>query len=58
MPAKKLLLAPPGPHTTGSYGGYATLALGSCLALFLYPHSLTAVLSANSEKAVRRNAAC
>ena len=57
VPAKKVLLAVPGPHTTGAYGAYATLALGSALSLYLYPHSLTAVLSANSAKAIRRNAA-
>ncbi|HEY3787172.1 MAG TPA: sodium:solute symporter [Steroidobacteraceae bacterium] len=57
VPVKQLLLAPPGPHTTGSYGSYATLALGSALALFLYPHSLTGILSANSGHTVRRNAA-
>jgi SSS family solute:Na+ symporter len=57
VPAKKLLLAVPGAHSTGAYGAYATLALGSALALFLYPHSLTGILSANSGKAVRRNAA-
>jgi len=57
VPAGKVLLAPPGPHTTGSYGAYATLALGSALALFLYPHSLTGILSASSGHAIRRNAA-
>ena len=57
VPAPKVLLAPPGPGTTGSYGAYATLAFGSALALFLYPHSLTAILSASSSKAIRRNAA-
>ena len=57
VPAPKLLLAVPGAHTTGAYGAYATLALGSALALFLYPHSLTAILSANSSRAIRRNAA-
>jgi SSS family solute:Na+ symporter len=57
VPAKKLLLAVPGPMTTGSYSGYATLALGSALALFLYPHSLTGILSASSGQAIRRNAA-
>src|SRR5271168_5594046 len=31
VPAPKLLLAPPGPGTTGSYGAYATLAFGSAL---------------------------
>jgi SSS family solute:Na+ symporter len=57
VPAQKLLLATPQGNTTGAYGAYATLALGSALALFLYPHSLTGMLSANSAHAVRRNAA-
>ena len=57
VPPQKLLLAVPGPHTTGAYSAYATLALGSALALFLYPHSLTAILSASSSHAIRRNAA-
>jgi len=57
VPAQKLLLATPGPNTTGAYSAYATLALGSALALFLYPHSLTGILSASSGRAVRRNAA-
>jgi len=39
------------------YVAYATLALGSALALFLYPHSLTGVLSSNSGQTVKRNAA-
>lgn len=39
------------------YSTYATLALGSALALFLYPHTITGVLSTNSRKVVRRNAA-
>ena len=57
VPAQKLLLAVPGAHTTGSYGVYVTLALGSALALFLYPHSMTGILSASSGHAIRRNAA-
>jgi SSS family solute:Na+ symporter len=57
VPPAKVLLAPPGANTTGAYGSYATLALGSALALFLYPHSLTAILSASSGHAIRRNAA-
>src|SRR6266700_451651 len=39
------------------YTAYATLALGSALALFLYPHSLTGVLSSSNQKVVKRNAA-
>ncbi len=57
VPAQKLLLAAPAPNSTGAYSGYATLALGSALALFLYPHSLTGILSASSGHAIRRNAA-
>jgi SSS family solute:Na+ symporter len=57
VPAEKILLAAPAAHTTGSYSAYATLALGSALALLLYPHSVTAILSASSGRAVRRNAA-
>ncbi|WP_298259597.1 monocarboxylate uptake permease MctP [Bradyrhizobium sp.] len=57
VPPAKLLLAVPGANTTGAYGAYATLALGSALALFLYPHSITGILSASSGRAIRRNAA-
>jgi len=35
---------------------YATLALGSAMALFMYPHSITAVLSSRSRDTGRRNA--
>ncbi|MHB9859177.1 monocarboxylate uptake permease MctP [Streptomyces sp. YIM S03343] len=34
---------------------YATLALGSALALFMYPHSITATLSSKSRDVIRRN---
>jgi SSS family solute:Na+ symporter len=34
---------------------YATLALGSALALFMYPHSITATLSSKSREVIRRN---
>jgi SSS family solute:Na+ symporter len=57
VPAQKILLAQPGPNTTGAYSTYATLALGSALALFLYPHSITGILSASGGQAIRRNAA-
>lgn len=36
---------------------YASLALGSALALFMYPHSVTASLSSSSRNTIRRNAA-
>jgi solute:Na+ symporter, SSS family len=34
---------------------YATLALGSALALFMYPHVITGALSSKSQDVVRRN---
>ncbi|HEY3506980.1 MAG TPA: sodium:solute symporter [Actinocatenispora sp.] len=34
---------------------YATLAFGSALALFLYPHSVTGVLASKSRNVVKRN---
>ncbi|MCF3946415.1 sodium:solute symporter [Acidiphilium sp. AL] len=54
-PAKLLLPHPPA-GSTGLYSGYATLALGSAMALFLYPHATTGILSASSSRVVRRNA--
>jgi len=57
VPHAKLLLAQPPAGGWGVYGVYSTLALGSALALFLYPHSLTGILSAQSAHTIRRNAA-
>ncbi|MGH3025403.1 MAG: sodium:solute symporter family protein, partial [Gaiellaceae bacterium] len=37
------------------YADYATLAVGSGLALFLYPHTLTGALSSSSRFVVQRN---
>src|SRR4051794_15678559 len=39
------------------YWAYASLALGSALALFMYPHSVTATLSSKTRSTGRRNAA-
>ncbi|ALO99370.1 sodium:solute symporter [Streptomyces hygroscopicus subsp. limoneus] len=36
---------------------YATLVLGSALALFAYPHAVTATLSSRSREVIRRNTA-
>jgi SSS family solute:Na+ symporter len=36
---------------------YSSLAFGSALALFIYPHSVTSVLSAKSAEVIRRNCA-
>lgn len=50
---------PPGSLIVGpaGYVGYATLALGSALALFLYPHALTGILSSKSRAVIQRNSA-
>ncbi|MBV8531544.1 MAG: sodium:solute symporter [Candidatus Eremiobacteraeota bacterium] len=42
---------------TSQYFTYATMAFGSALSLFIYPHSITSVLAARSAEVVRRNAA-
>jgi SSS family solute:Na+ symporter len=39
------------------YFTYATMAFGSALSLFIYPHSITSVLAAKSQEVIRRNAA-
>lgn len=50
---------PPGSMIIGKpgYVAYATLALGSAFALFLYPHSMTGILSAKSRNTIKRNMA-
>jgi solute:Na+ symporter, SSS family len=48
IPRAKLLLQP------AQYSAYASLALGSTLAVFLYPHTTTGLLASNSRKVVRR----
>ncbi|HET9692594.1 MAG TPA: sodium:solute symporter [Acidimicrobiales bacterium] len=40
-----------------AYWAYATLALGSAMALFMYPHSITGVLATGRRDTIRRNAA-
>jgi SSS family solute:Na+ symporter len=37
------------------YLGYSTLALGSALALFLYPHAVTGVLATRNRNVVKKN---
>jgi SSS family solute:Na+ symporter len=41
----------------GAQWAYATLAVGSAMALFMYPHSATGVLAAKDRDTVRRNLA-
>ena len=51
VPTAKLFLSPK------AYTAFATLALGSALALFMYPHSITGVLASNSGRVIKRNSA-
>ena len=57
VPAAKVMLARPPAGSLGSYSAFATLALGSALALFAYPHVLTGMLAADSPRTVARNMA-
>ena len=50
VPAAGITLMP------GQIGPYITLAIGSAMALFMYPHALTGVLAASSGKAIRFSA--
>ncbi|SDV47771.1 monocarboxylate uptake permease MctP [Chitinasiproducens palmae] len=38
------------------FTAYATVALGSALAAFMYPHTMTAILSSGSERTIKNNA--
>jgi SSS family solute:Na+ symporter len=49
-PPGNVILQPAG------YAAYATLALGSALAAFMYPHTVTGVLSSQSGEVIRKNA--
>jgi SSS family solute:Na+ symporter len=40
-----------------TYWSYATLAIGSAMALFMYPHSITGVLATEKRETIRRNTA-
>jgi SSS family solute:Na+ symporter len=51
VPAAKLTLPP------SLFAGYSTLALGSALALFLYPHTITGTFASKSQHVIKRNAA-
>ena len=42
--------------TPGQVLPYATLALGSALAAFMYPHTLTGIFASNSATTIRKNA--
>jgi solute:Na+ symporter, SSS family len=57
VPPAKLILSSPRPGTLGQFSAYSTLALGSAMALFLYPHAVTGVLSSSGRAVIRRNTA-
>jgi SSS family solute:Na+ symporter len=57
VPREKLLLQFHSAAGPGNASAYITLALGSALALFLYPHAVTGLLSAKERDVVRRNMA-
>ncbi|MBS0469989.1 MAG: sodium:solute symporter [Proteobacteria bacterium] len=53
---KTLILPAATAGSLGPQAAYATLALGSTLALFLYPHAVTGLLSSSSRHVIKRNA--
>jgi len=60
LPAKEGPTGNPGALVLGTDAAqtaYATLALGSALGLVVYPHVITAMLSAEDSNTIRRNAA-
>jgi solute:Na+ symporter, SSS family len=60
LPKKTTPSGTPGallPTAPAAQTAYATLALGSAFALFLYPHVITGTLSSKSQDVVRRNMA-
>jgi SSS family solute:Na+ symporter len=52
----KLVLSQGAARNFGQESAYVTQALGSALALLLYPHAMTGVLSASNARVIRRNA--
>jgi solute:Na+ symporter, SSS family len=58
IPAKPAPAPPPSVVLPSKqFWAYSTLALGSALALFLYPHAITGVLSTKSRRVIRQNMA-
>jgi solute:Na+ symporter, SSS family len=57
VPPEKLILTPPKGGNLNQFASFPTLAFGSALALFLYPHSMTGVLSSSGRGVIRRNTA-
>ncbi len=58
---KAFALKPPSPPSglvlqASQYWPYATLALGSALAAFMYPHTLTGIFASKSANTIRKNA--
>jgi SSS family solute:Na+ symporter len=51
VPPASIILQP------AQYLSYSSLALGSAMALMLYPHTVTGTLSAASDRVIRRNSA-
>jgi solute:Na+ symporter, SSS family len=56
VPPAHVLLGAVSADNWGSYSAYGTLALGSAMALFIYPHAVTGLLSANSARVIEKNA--
>jgi solute:Na+ symporter, SSS family len=56
VPPGNVLLGAVSAQNWGAYSAYGTLALGSAMALFIYPHAVTGMLSANSARVIEKSA--
>lgn len=56
VPPSKVILTPPFDHTWAQFSAYGSLAVGSAIALYLYPHAMTGLLASANTKVIKRNA--
>jgi SSS family solute:Na+ symporter len=56
VPPSKVILTAPFAHNWSQFSAYGSLALGSAIALYLYPHAMTGLLASASAKVIKRNA--
>ncbi len=56
VPPAHVLLGAVSADNWGSYSAYGTLALGSAMALFIYPHAVTGLLASSSSRVIEKNA--
>ncbi|MGB8277866.1 MAG: sodium:solute symporter [Methylovirgula sp.] len=56
VPPAHVLLKAASLQNWGTYSAYGTLALGSAMALFIYPHAVTGLLASKNARVIEKNA--